>query len=195
MEDVRDDARRRVIEDAAYAVLLEKGYRRTSMLAVAKRANASNQTLYRWYGSKQGLFTALIEANADEALAVLRTSEASDVDATMEAFGAALLGVVTGEKAVALNRAAAADADETGELGHALAKAGRARVLPAITARLTAARLEGLEPDEAAELYVSLLVGDLQIRRVIGVLGPLPDEERARRSRTAWARVKAGPAS
>lgn len=188
--------RREAIEAAAYAVLAERGYRRTSMLAVATAAGASNQTLYRWYGGKQGLFAALIARNADEAMAALAGAPAADRDARMVAFGRALLRMLTGDRAVALNRAAAADADETGELGRALAASGRERVLPALVAQLREARPDVAEAglDALAELYVSLLVGDLQIRRATGALGAVEEATVDRRARRAWAAVKAEPA-
>ena len=54
------------IEAAAYALLEEKGYKGTSMLAIAKKASASNQTVYKWYGSKADLFKELVAENARE---------------------------------------------------------------------------------------------------------------------------------
>lgn len=201
------DARREAIERAAYAVLAEKGYRRTSMLAVAKAAHASNQTLYQWYGTKQGLFRALIERNADEAIAALTNCESADPDVRMAAFGRALLRVLTGEKAIALNRAAAADADETGELGRTLAASGRERVLPVlidVLRQVRSGRNYGAQSpsspidrdstcdlSQLAELYIALLVGDLQIRRATGALAPLDEPTIDRRVQRAWAFVSA----
>ena len=62
---VDDEARQRreaAIHAAAYALLAEHGYGGTSMLRVARAARASNETLYRWYGGKDGLFTAMVRA-------------------------------------------------------------------------------------------------------------------------------------
>ena len=185
-----EEERRRTIEEAAYAVLSQVGYRRTSMLAVAKRARASNQTLYRWYGSKQGLFRALIQRNAEEAVNALRMSDHCNLHARMHAFGETLLRMLTGEKAIALNRAAAADASETGELGQELACSGRGRIVPLLRTTFETAKLAGeidLESiDEAVERYVALLIGDLQVRRVTGSLPPLTAEEIKKRAVDAW---------
>ena len=35
------------------------------MLSVARRAGASKETLYSWFGNRDGLLRALIERNAD----------------------------------------------------------------------------------------------------------------------------------
>ncbi len=71
---------------------------------------------------------------------------------------------------MALNQAAAAD--PTGELGAAISEAGRETVAPLIRKTIEKAGEEGVlsfrGSQQATELYISLLVGDLQIRRVIG---------------------------
>ena len=172
---MREEARarrQRAIELAAYAVLEKKGYGGTSMLAIARKARASNETLYNWYGDKQGLFRALVARNAAEVRSLLASgiAERHDPLKTLGLFGPKLLELLTGPRAVALNRAAAAD--PTGELGAAISLAGRETIAPLIGQVLQDARARGLiafqSTAEAVDLYLGLLVGDLQIRRVIG---------------------------
>lgn len=187
MRAEKQEQRRREIEQAAYEVLAEKGYAGASMLAIAKRAGASNETLYGWYGSKQGLFRALVEENAREVAALLRDSigQGRDPLETLRRLGPLLLRLLLGDKAVALNRAAAADAAAGGLLGRTLAAAGRETILPLIAEVFAEARARGQvhldSPEEAAELYISLLVGDLQIRRVTGALERVTEGEIRRR--------------
>ena len=104
-------ARKERIEAAALELLAEKGYLATSMLAVARRAKASNETLYNWYGNKQGLFRSLVETNARDVKTLLQNDLAQHrpPDATLEALGPLLLGLLVSDKAITLNRAAAAD--------------------------------------------------------------------------------------
>ena len=59
-EDDRHE-RRAEIQAAAFALLKELGYRKTSMLLIAKAAQASNQTMYAWYRNKQELFRSIIQ--------------------------------------------------------------------------------------------------------------------------------------
>jgi AcrR family transcriptional regulator len=47
-----------------FELLVERGYGGTTMAAVAERAGSSKETLYAWFGSKQGLFTAVIRRQA-----------------------------------------------------------------------------------------------------------------------------------
>ncbi|MEL6921442.1 MAG: TetR/AcrR family transcriptional regulator [Pseudomonadota bacterium] len=165
------DRRRAAIEDAAYAVLAEKGYKAASMLEIAKRAGASNETLYKWYGNKQGLFRSLIEGNAaqvtgmiDASLAQSGAQPALDV---LQPIGEALLKVLTSDRAIAINRAAAGDVHDTGTLGAALAEGGRGTVLPRVAEVLGRVTGHG-EPMQLAETWLALLVGDLQVRLVTG---------------------------
>lgn len=189
MREEKRSLRQQQIEAAAYEVLEAKGYGGTSMLGIAKRARASNETLYRWYGDKQGLFQALVTRNAEEVRGHLETELETDHDALsiLQTLGPKLLKLLTGERAVALNRAAAADS--SGELGETLSKAGREAVFPLLEQVLLRARNEGQlafdHSGEAVGLYLDLLIGDQQIRRVIGRL-PSPTEtfcqERSRRA-------------
>lgn len=194
---MRDDAkaaRQEQIEQAAYDVLEDRGYGGTSMLAIARKAKASNETLYNWYGDKTGLFRALVARNANEVKTLLETQVAAGGDAmvSLEAIGPVLLRMLTGARAVALNRAAASDPG--GTLGRAIAAEGRGAVAPLIAGLLGLARDQGAlhfdDTEEAADLYLSLLVGDLQIRRVSGHM-PQPSEARmALRSRRAMAHLR-----
>lgn len=178
MRQENKSLRQTQIETAAYAVLEQKGYAGTSMQAIARAARASNETLYNWYGDKNGLFKALVARNAQEVKALLEEELVTGQDplATLGRLGPILLTLLLGDRAIALNRAAAAD--PSGELGAAISLAGRESVLPLITEVLIRAKRSGVlvfqEPDEAAGLYMNLLVGDLQIRRVIGRV-PAPE--------------------
>jgi AcrR family transcriptional regulator len=180
LREEKRSARQQQIETAAYAVLEAKGYAGTSMLAIARKARASNETLYNWYGDKRGLFQALVTRNASEVKAYLEEELEGGKDAVsiLGPFGLKLLMLLTGDRAVALNRAAAADS--SGELGATLSEAGRESVFPLIEQVLLRARAEGLiafeNSFEAVGLYLDLLVGDLQIRRVIG-RAPVPTDD------------------
>ncbi|MEP2978479.1 MAG: TetR/AcrR family transcriptional regulator [Lentilitoribacter sp.] len=171
--------RRRLIEEAAYELIDEKGYDNISMLAIAKRAKASNETLYRWYGDKKGLFQAMVIRNADDVYESLLQDldRQRDPMQILEDISLKLLRLLSSDRAIALNRAAAADA--SGELGKALSLVGRERVFPSITKVLAQIKEQGtfddLEIDELGNLYLSLLIGDMQIRRAIGVMS-VPNE-------------------
>ncbi|WP_081536279.1 TetR/AcrR family transcriptional regulator [Rhodovulum sp. P5] len=173
MTDDRKAARRLRIEKAAYEVLVERGFSGASMLAIAKRAKASNETLYAWYGDKLGLFRAMVASTAEAARdRLLSALEAEAPEAALVEFGTVLLHDILSDRAVALNRVAAADMG--GETGRAIAAAGRESVLPLLTDLLCRIYPDAGQPEALAALFIDLLVGDQQLRRVIGTL-PAPD--------------------
>ncbi len=188
MKEDRKAARRMQIEAAAYEVLAERGFVGASMLEIAKRAKASNETLYRWYGDKLGLFASMVTGNAAagmEKLAQPLEQEQPLVDRLTD-FGTALLIGVLSERAILLNRIAAAD--PSGDLGRTLAEHGRERVVPMLHALFEAEELGQAfgTVDEAVETYLSFLVGDMQSRRFIGRMAePDPEFCRVRASKSA----------
>lgn len=174
MKDATKNKRKDQIEAAAYRVLRARGYKGASMLAIAKEAGASNETLYRWYGTKAALFAALVRSNAAEIEAML-TRALANGSAPLDCLarvGPELLLMVTSERAISLNRAAAADVCEDATLGRAIAQEGRERIAPLLGNLFAKAVANGDlagQPAEIADVYLRQLIGDVQVRRVIGV--------------------------
>jgi AcrR family transcriptional regulator len=189
------DKRRDEILDIAVEVLAEKGFRDTSMLEIAKRASASKETLYAWFGDKQGLFKAVIERNARSVQNVLaqHLGGSAPLETALAEFGLALLDLLLGDSAVALNRAAISEAKSDPTLAETLSVAGREATFPGFVAFLEEHRRRGtlrdVPPEQAAEQFLGLLLGDLQIRRLLGV-APEPGRaaiaERAARASEAF---------
>ncbi|MEP5728723.1 MAG: TetR/AcrR family transcriptional regulator [Sulfitobacter sp.] len=180
MRSDKRNARKAEIEKVAYELFAKNGFEGTSMLAVAKGAKASNETMYRWYGDKKGLFESMVRGNAAEVRDVLEKAVVAQVGAlaALQVVAPVLLGILLGEKAILLNRAAASD--PTGALGALLSRGGREDVLPMIQSLLAQAKIEGeisvADGEDAGGLLMHLLVGDSQIRRVIGTMDvPKPD--------------------
>lgn len=168
--------RAREIEEAAYKILEAEGFSGLSVQAVAREANASNETIYRWYGDKHGLFEALIRGNASH-VALTLEGRTTDPLAELSELGPILLSMLLGPRAIALNRAAAADG--TGALGRVLAREGRETVAPKVAAVMARAieeqQLSG-PVDKLTETWFALLIGDLQIRRATGAM-PAPSRK------------------
>jgi AcrR family transcriptional regulator len=62
-----NDTRQRILQAAA-RVFAEEGYARATTRALAAAAGVNEVTLFRHFGSKQGLFSAIVEAYATPAL-------------------------------------------------------------------------------------------------------------------------------
>ncbi|MFV0475432.1 MAG: TetR/AcrR family transcriptional regulator [Pikeienuella sp.] len=189
MKEEERQQRHEAISAAAYEQLARHGYGGASMLRIARAARASNETLYRWYGDKDGLFTAMARDNAAKARLLLeaalegRGEPMADLDRVAPVF----LEMLLGERAVLLNRAAAAD--PSGRLGAAISAGGRREIAPLfarLMRRVCAGRSTG--PEEAADWFLSLLIGDRQVKRIITEIpAPAPAEIEARCRRALFA--------
>lgn len=168
--------RRDAILDAATAILREKGYRDTTMLDVARRVSASKETLYAWFGNKSGLFQAVIRRNADTVRTVLEShlDGNAPVEEALADVGRALASLLLGDGAVAINRAAISEARSEPILARILIETGREATLPFFVRYLERCRERGFlqfdDPWEAAETFLGLLLGDKQVRRLLGAL-------------------------
>ena len=161
--------------DAALALLVAGGERFT-MESVARRASCSKETLYRWFGDRDGLLTAVVQWQASKVQAGAYDAAnltASALRASLEDFAAAWLGVVSGPPSIALNRAAAAHAaGGKAELGDILLSEGRFAIGARIKPLLEAARDAGLlafdDAEEAFRSLFGLVARDVQIRLLLG---------------------------
>jgi AcrR family transcriptional regulator len=202
-------AHRQVVLDAAFELLAERGYRGTTMAAVAERAGSSKETLYAWFASKQGLFTALIRrqaqaaneavAGAFQAAGAADGGPSPDPAATLTAFATNLLRLLLGERSVAINRAAIAElgggaTERSGELAAVLLAQGRHRTGPIVEAYLARLAADGHlridDPADAFQLLYGLVIRDLQIRVLLGEPPP-PPAALAAHARTAVQRFLA----
>jgi AcrR family transcriptional regulator len=155
------------------------------MLAIARRAGASKETLYSWFGSREGRFAALIEENAAQSTQRVEAALADDVEprTALVGFATGLLRLLTSERAVVLNRAAMGSP----ELARVLLASGRHTLGPLVERYLTRLAERGtLRLDDAADafrLLYGLVIEDAQIRVLLGEDPPPPAEIEARAAR------------
>ncbi|WP_159621990.1 TetR/AcrR family transcriptional regulator [Ruania rhizosphaerae] len=191
-------AREHAILDAAVDELVAVGVEHLTMQAVAVRARASKETLYRWFADRDGLLRAVIERAADQSATRVMTAFEEPLPEGPEAarraaqevlteYGTALLRLLTGEPSLALNRAAMA----TPALRAVLLESGRRRIGPVVESALTRLDSAGLldltrlgGPARAFEILYGLIVRDIQIRVLLGDVPPA-EPECVDRARTA----------
>src|SRR5437868_14744453 len=100
--------RQQAVLTAALDLLVEAGDGLT-MTAVARRASCSKETLYKWFGDREGLLTATVQWQAAKVRVPLvdrRTLDANSLKASISQFGRDLLATIAGSTSVALNRLA-----------------------------------------------------------------------------------------
>lgn len=184
--------RQEAVLTAALALLVEQGDRLT-MTSVARRASCSKETLYKWFGDRDGLLTATVQFQAAKVRVPRidrRSLDAISLRASVEQFGRDLLATLAGEVSVTLNRLAVthAGAEKRG-LGAIVLENGRRemgrRLKPVLEAGRDARLLAFESSEEAFRTFFGLVVRDVQIRLLLGDELKLAPAQIERDARTA----------
>ncbi|MCB1461398.1 MAG: TetR/AcrR family transcriptional regulator [Nitratireductor sp.] len=177
-------SRQHEVLSAVLDLMVEEGDR-FSMAAVARRASCSKETLYKWFGDRDGLLTATVRWQAAKvAMPPLpQTQLTRDAfAAALEAFAANWLNVITGDVSVALNRLAIAHAGSgKSGLGRIVLENGpfemARRLEPVFLAGRDAGLVEFDSVETAFRTFFGLVVADSQTRALLGDTSrPKPDQ-------------------
>jgi AcrR family transcriptional regulator len=147
-----------------------------TMSAVSKEANCSKETIYNWFGDRDGLLLAAVQWQASkvrEPLLDLTQLDFISLEISLKDFAFDLLSVLSSETSVALNRAAIFSAGtDNGELGAVVLENGRRamgrRLKPVLEAGRDANLLNFKDSEEAFRDFFGLIVRDVQIRLLLG---------------------------
>ena len=175
VEENTISSRQQEVLDCALALMAEEGDA-FSMAALARRASCSKETLYKWFGDRDGLLTATVRWQAERVRA--GNWDAARLDATalersLEAFAANWLSVISSRTSIALNRVAISHAG-TGKsrLGEIVLANGRFAIGERLKPVLEAGRAAGLlafdDTEEAFRTFFGLVGRDVQIRLLLG---------------------------
>jgi AcrR family transcriptional regulator len=167
--------RQQAVLDAVLDLLVEGGDQLT-MTAVARRASCSKETLYKWFGDRDGLLAATVRWQASKVRAGSYDRQHLDADAlrdSLEAFAANWLRVISSRTSVALNRVAVSHAASgSSNLGGIVLANGRfaigERLKPLLEAGKTAGLLAFDDAEEAFRTFFGLVGRDIQIRLLLG---------------------------
>ena len=186
--------RQQAVLTAALGLLVEGGDRLT-MTAVARRASCSKETLYKWFGDRDGLLTATVQWQAAKVRMPhvdRRRLDAAALRQSVEQVALDLLSTIVGEVSVTLNRLAIAHAGaENRGLGAIVLENGplaiRNRLKPVLEAGREARLLRFDSSEEAYRTFFGLVVRDVQIRLRLGDGLTYSAEDVARDARAATA--------
>lgn len=187
--------RQNAVLECALQLLVAGGERALTTAGLARAANCSKESLYKWFGDRDGLLAAMITYQASkvrtpgprESMATL-----DDFTRSLAVFAEDLIGVLSGEVSLALNRLAIGQADRDGaQLGALLREHGRLPIEQRARALLELGRRHGYvqfsDTREAYETLYGLIVHDGHVRMLLGEPPSGSAEERARRARLAIA--------
>ncbi len=165
-----DEQKSEAIMAAAIDLFARKGAK-ASMAEIARIAGVSKQTLYNRYPSKAELARALL---TERSMAI--TSPLQHADGLQQALGGMAMALLT--RVVQANssehlRALAFVSREDHELAAAVFDAGPARTLIRLSQWLRERSDKGQlaipNPDEAAEIFVGMVLGHAHLRMVLGL--------------------------
>lgn len=160
--------------DAACEVFLEHGFEGASVAEVVRRSGGSLATLYSSFGSKEGLFEAIV---AQISAAMMAPFDAADFESrpleeALREFGERLLGTMLCPDAVRWQRMCVAEGPQFPALRSALIRSGpgqvRERLAAYLAAQARAGRLRLADPLVAARHFVALLKSETHLAALCG---------------------------
>lgn len=181
------DRKRRAIQEAGTTVFLRLGYGSASMDLIASEAKVSKQTIYNHFHSKEELFKAIITDMTATLMAPLSMQEAGDAapERLLRSLARDFLTLMLQPSSLALYRLIVAESGRFPELGPELYAAGPGQLLGVLADYLAwqtkNGRLAVAEPERAAEQFVGMLSGRVQLRALLGVCENPDDAELERR--------------
>jgi len=162
---------------AAKRSFLAAGFGAVSMDTIAREAGVSKATVYAHFAGKEELFGAVIERECERYFARFSVSELDprDVRASLMVLGRRFLELLLSPDALALHRIILAEVTRFPVLGDVFWRAGPERERVQIEAFLKSAIASGtLTPADtrlAAEQFVALIRGDIQLRHLLRLEG------------------------
>lgn len=168
-------ARQQAVLDAVLSLMVEKGSGLT-MTAVARRASCSKETLYKWFGDRDGLLTATVQWQASKVRAgnyARQKLDAGTLRESLKGFAANWLEVISSPTSIALNRIGISQAaSRDGNLGSIVLANGRFAIGERLKPVLDAGREAGLlafdDTETAFRTFFGLAGRDVQIRLLLG---------------------------
>ncbi len=168
-------ARQQAVLDAVLSLMVEKGSGLT-MTAVARRASCSKETLYKWFGDRDGLLTATVQWQASKVRAGnfdRQTLDAGALRESLKRFAANWLEVISSPTSIALNRIGVSQAAaRDGNLGSIVLANGRFAIgkcmMPVLEAGREAGLLDFDDTETTFRTFFGLVGRDIQIRLLLG---------------------------
>ena len=166
--------RQRDVLDAVLRLLVEEGDHLT-MASVARRASCSKETLYKWFGDRDGLLTATVRWQASKVRVAPVDQTRLDLPSlteSLEGYACDWLKVISSDTSIALNRVAIGHAGSGKDnLGAIVLENGRFAMAKRLKPVLEVGRRAGLLAFEDAEtafrIFFGLVGRDIQIRLLL----------------------------
>ena len=169
----RGEKRRMELARVAERLFLKHGFAETTMQMIASEAEASKETLYRHFSSKEALFAELISAKAAD-IAGPQSALARDAAPATALFelGMNLMRIMAKDGAASLFNIVVADAHRAPDLAAIFYDLGPGATLKRLTNYLRSATQRGqlccADPHRAAKLFLGAVVAHHHLHSLIG---------------------------
>lgn len=173
----RADEKAAAILAAARLRFYRDGYSATSVDEIGRAAGIGKATIYKYYGSKEKLFGAVVAQENRHGLEAIGKllEQGSPIEESLTKAGHELLELLVAPDFVASYRMVMAEATRLPELA-SLYYEGAVQLLGVLSQALTLmverGELTCSNPLRAAEHFVGLIRGDLQLRALLGMPPP-----------------------
>ncbi len=175
----RGEIRRAAIVAAATDVFLDQGFAAATLDDVVRRAGGSRATLYQNFGSKEGLFAAIIAKQCELVVAPLKALSEGDgrPEDVLAELGRCFMDILMSPRGLGLYRMVSAEASRFPALGAQVfasgPKAAADQLAVYLRAQVKAGTLRLPNVDLAARHFLEMVKGDLHTRALFNV-APLP---------------------
>ena len=186
--------RQNEVLEQALRLLVEGGEKALTTSGLARAANCSKESLYKWFGDREGLLAAMIAHQAAKVRTHERSGERLTADVLrehLELFARDLLEVLSSDVSLALNRLAIGQSHREGsKLGKLLLEHGRRQIDRRAMALIDQGKRAGLlrfdNADAAYHTLYGLIVSDLHVRMLIGEPGLKDNARQAQKAVDAF---------
>jgi AcrR family transcriptional regulator len=182
----RDPERSRRILEAAQRHFYEHGLERASLDAIAADAGVSKMTVYSNFGSKEGLFQAVVRERTETVVGGVSGAEELDPHQPQKALlavGGRFLALAREDDALGKFRSVYGVAGAQPEACRAFYKEGPERLNSELARYLRRAHSAGTlkvrKPLQAADLFLSMFLGSGHIRGLLMLEMPDDKEDKA----------------
>jgi AcrR family transcriptional regulator len=175
--------RRQAILDAAADVFFETGYAASSIDQIIARIGGSKRNIYNEFGSKEGLFAALVAESADQVLSALAVGEsaARNLKDILLEFGLQLTMLFMSRRMIGTYRAVIGEGSRFPELARAFYDKGPGRAERRMTELFEAAHANGEVHIEncamAANHFLSTIRDNVHLEVLLGLRPPASEAE------------------
>ena len=160
---------------AAATLFMERGFKGTSMNAVARESGVSKQTLYSHFTDKENLFSAVIRWKlAQHEFTPQKLIFKGDLSVDLRLFGSYFLKLIMDPEAIKMTRMVIGESLEHPTLARLFYASGPSEVIAQLESYLQNQGVD--QPRARAVNFLNLLHGERHMRQLMG-LEPLPVDQ------------------